>query len=107
MLYVCIVDFQVSANDLKILSATQQCLYGEYMSPAKINILRSTRKAPEIFVQFRTNLDFLNNFREIFQFQCYNRSLVDRGGRKDRHKTNRNFVRPCERAWNDSCCVWR
>jgi hypothetical protein len=64
--YVCIVDLQVSTDDLKILSNTQHCLNGEYMSPATINILRSSSKAPEIFVQFRQNLDFSTTFMNFF-----------------------------------------
>lgn len=78
MRYVCTVDLQVSTKDFKILSNTQQYVNGEYMSPATINIPRSSSKAPEIFVQFHPNLDFLNNVHEIFQFQFYGRSLAGR-----------------------------
>jgi len=93
MLCVSIVDLQVSTNDLKILSVTQQCSYGEYMPPAKINILRSRRKAPESFVQFHPNLDFLNTFCEFFQFQCYNRSLVDTCGQMDGQAEGRTDIK--------------
>jgi hypothetical protein len=80
---VCIVDLQVNTDDLKMLSNTQHCLNDEYMSPETINILGSSSKAPEIFVQFRQNLDFLNNFHEIFQFKFYGRSLSDTCGQMD------------------------
>jgi hypothetical protein len=63
------------------------------MSPTKINILRSTRKALEIFVQFHTKLDFLNKFRENVQFQCYNRSLVDTCGQMDRQAEGRTDIK--------------
>jgi hypothetical protein len=83
------ISSQVGTNDLKILSNTRQYLNGEYMSPATINIIRSSNKAPEIFVKFHPNLDFLNNFHDIFQFQVYSSSVADTCGQMYRQTDGR------------------
>jgi hypothetical protein len=37
---VCVAELYVAVNNVKILSVAQQCYYGKFMSPVKINSTR-------------------------------------------------------------------
>ena len=46
-----IVEMDVTANNIKILCAAQQCFYGQYTSPTPIKLFRSSQKGTDIFVR--------------------------------------------------------
>ena len=55
LLSMYIVELRVTLNNLTILSAAQQCFYGEFMSPAILNLNRSSHEVPDTFVDLTTS----------------------------------------------------
>jgi len=53
--FPCIVELHFTVKNIKLLSAEQQCLYGQLISPAKIKLLRFSHKVLSILVRFKKN----------------------------------------------------
>jgi len=50
-----IVELHVALNNVTVLSAAQQCFYGDFMSPAILNLNRSSCEVPDTFVDLTTS----------------------------------------------------
>jgi hypothetical protein len=57
---VCTVNLRVTVNNIQVLSAAQRCFYGEFISQAIINQVRSSPKVADTVVGFKTNLESLD-----------------------------------------------
>jgi hypothetical protein len=107
---MCIVELQVTINNIKILSVAQPCYYGEFMSPATTqrNYLGIHINCPTFLFDFNQICLFstifmkppISNFMEI---RPVGAGLIHEDGQADR-RTNghdeaiRCFSRLCERA---------
>ena len=49
---LCIVELYFTVKNMKLLSAVQQCLYGELIPPATIKLLRFSYKVLNIFLRY-------------------------------------------------------